>query len=173
MKILVFSDSHQRSDYMKEAIDKHLESGNIDCIFHLGDGVRDLEGLTLRIPVCYVDGNFEEYITSYLSRKNLRNDAVLELGGFKFYLTHGHRYGVKTDLAPARVAARRAGANVLIYGHTHEQFYEYIKSETEGASGLHVFNPGSISRPRDNVFSYGIIEIEDGKINFSHASIQP
>lgn len=172
MKILVFSDSHQRSNYMKQAIDQHLESGSIDCIFHLGDGTKDLEGLTLLIPVCYVDGNFEEYVTSYLSRKNLRSDAVLELEGFKFFLTHGHRYGVKTDLAPARVAARRAGAHVLIYGHTHEQFYEFVEYESD-STGLHVFNPGSISRPRDNVFSYGIIEIADGNISFSHASIQP
>ena len=60
MKILVFSDSHQKSNYMKEAIDYNLESGDIDCIFHLGDGVSDLEGLTLRIPICYVDGNYDE-----------------------------------------------------------------------------------------------------------------
>lgn len=173
MKILVFSDSHQKSNYMKEAIDYNLESGDIDCIFHLGDGVRDLEGLTLRIPICYVDGNYEEYVTNYLSRKNLRNDAVLDLGGFKFFLTHGHRYGVKSDLAPARVAARRAGADVLIYGHTHEQFYDFVKAESKEGRGLHVFNPGSISRPRDNLFSYGIIEIEDGEIKFSHESVQP
>ena len=173
MKILVFSDSHQRNNLIKCAIDTHLAAGKIDCIFHLGDGVKDLESLSPQIPVCYVDGNYEEYITSYLARKNLRREAVLDLGGFRFFLTHGHSFGVKGSLATAIASARRNGADVLLYGHTHERYSEYLPCEDEGEKGLYVFNPGSISRPRDNAFSYGVIEIQGKNILLSHAVIQP
>ncbi|MBQ7820707.1 MAG: metallophosphoesterase family protein [Clostridia bacterium] len=172
MKILVFSDSHQRNNYMKAAIDMHTALGTVDCIFHLGDGVKDLECLSPQIPVCYVDGNYEEYITSYLARKNLKTETILDLGGFRFFLTHGHRYGVKGGLASAVAAAKHNGANVLVYGHTHEQHNEYLPPSDDEEHGLYIFNPGSISRPRDNVFSYGLIEIRNGNILISHGSIQ-
>ena len=70
MKILVFSDSHNRNQYMKKAIDLHRESG-IDCIFHLGDGHSDLEELKLDIPIMFVDGNCDEYSYSFLEKKNV------------------------------------------------------------------------------------------------------
>lgn len=171
MKILVFSDSHQRNSYMKSAIDTHLAFGGIDCIFHLGDGVSDLEYLSPQIPVCYVDGNYEEYITSYLKRNQLRKEAFVELGGFKFFLTHGHKYGVKGTLENAIFAARIKGADVLVFGHTHEQYLKYLPPEENEDRGLYIFNPGSISRPRDNAFSYGIIEIKDKNILFSHGTV--
>lgn len=172
MKILVFSDSHQRNNYMKAAIDMHKAVGNIDCIFHLGDGVKDLEYLSPQIPVCYVDGNYEEYITSYLARKSLKSETVIELAGYRFFLTHGHRYRVKDGLESLIEAAKRNNADVAVFGHTHEQYYEYIPPNVDETHGLYLFNPGSISRPRDNVFSYGLIEIRDNNILISHASIQ-
>lgn len=172
MKILVFSDSHQRNNYMKAAIDMHKAVGKIDCIFHLGDGVKDLEYLSPQIPVCYVDGNYEEYVTSYLARKNLKSEAVIELAGYRFFLTHGHSYRVKGGFEHLIEAAKRKNVDVVVFGHTHEQYYEYIPPEGEDERGLYIFNPGSISRPRDNVFSYGIIEIRNNNILISHASIQ-
>lgn len=171
MKILVFSDSHQRNSYMKTAIDTHIKMGGIDCIFHLGDGVADLECLSPQIPVCYVDGNFEEYITNYIKRKELRTEACIEFGGFKFFLTHGHRYGVKSSLENAIYSAKQKGADVLIFGHTHEKFLKYLPAENDEDKPIHVFNPGSISRPRDNAFSYGVIEIRDNNILFSHGTV--
>lgn len=171
MKILVFSDSHQQNNFMRDVIKMHKKAGNVDCIFHLGDGVCDLEGLSPDVPVCFVDGNYEEYITSYLSRKNLRCEAVIDFLGFRFFLTHGHRYGVKKDFDSALIAARKRGADVLVFGHTHEQFYQYIPSDEFNEKPIYIFNPGSISRPRDNKFSYGIIEIQNNSILFTHATI--
>lgn len=171
MKILVFSDSHQRDNYIREAVQLHLNAGAVDRIIHLGDGVRDLEGIYPQIPVCYVDGNYEEYITSYIARKALTTENLIELGGFKFFMTHGHRYGVKGGLSHAVTAAKQKGADVLLFGHTHERYYEYIPPENDDERGLYVFNPGSISRPRDNQFSYGVIEIRNGNILISHASV--
>lgn len=171
MKILVFSDSHQRNTYMQAAIEKHMSEGTVDCIFHLGDGVRDLECLSPHIPICYVDGNYEEYITGYLKRKELREYVFAEFGGYKFFLTHGHKYDVKNSHILAIAAARKKGADVLIFGHTHEQYYKYYPPTGEYEKGLYVFNPGSISRPRDNAFSYGIIEITENGISFTNALV--
>ena len=171
MKILVFSDSHQRSQYMREAIEKHLDAGGIDCIFYLGDGVKDLERLSLAIPVCYVDGNYEEYVTGYLNRGSLRPEITIDLYGFRFFLTHGHRYGVKGGLDPLIAAAKSTNADVLLFGHTHERYYTYLPPEDDETHGLYILNPGSISKPRDGSFSYAVISIEGKNILFSHGTI--
>ena len=171
MKLLVFSDSHQNTAHMKKAIEDHLRVGNIDCIFHLGDGHRDLEMLTHNIPVCYVDGNYEEYAAGYIASKSLKREVTIDLYGFRFFLTHGHIYGVKNSLDAAVREAKNKGADVLIYGHTHEKYYRYIPPESDCDKGFYIFNPGSISRPRDKTFSYGIITIEGKNILFSHASV--
>ncbi len=171
MKILVFSDSHQKNIYMKRAIEDHLSKGRIDSIFHLGDGVGDLESLSPQIPICYADGNYEEYITSYFKRSELRQYAFIELGTYKFYLTHGHKFGVKVSPEAAAAAAKKRGADVLLFGHTHEKYYKYLPSEDARERGFYMFNPGSISRPRDNDFSYGVIEIDDGEITFKTETV--
>lgn len=171
MKILVFSDSHQHIQFMKNAIDMHLAAGSVDCIFHLGDGVKDLESMSPHIPVCYVDGNYEEYVTNYIARKKLKHESLIELSGFRFFLTHGHRYGVKSGLSSLETAARKHNADVIIFGHTHEQYYEYISPQYESDKPLYIFNPGSISRPRDNKFSYGIIDIHNSDILITHATL--
>ena len=171
MKILVFSDSHGLSASMKNAIDMHKTASSVDCIFYLGDGVNDLIGLSPQIPICYADGNYEEYMTSYLSRKNLKTETVIDLMGFKFLLPHGHRYGVKSDLTPLILKAKKLNVDVVLFGHTHEQYYEYLPTDND-EKPMYIFNPGSISRPRDSKFSYGIIEIQGKNILFNHATVK-
>ncbi len=171
MKFLVFSDSHNRVTYLKKALDIHKALGSIDCIFHLGDGHKDLEMLTKDIPVLFVDGNYEEYAAGYLAKKDLVREVIIELGGFKFFLIHGHTYNVKSSLDYAIASAKRKNAHVLLYGHTHTRDNTYIPSDSEGAKGLYVFNPGSISRPRDYSYSYGVIETKGSNILLSHGTV--
>ena len=171
MKILVFSDSHQYNRFLKNVIDMHLSAGPVDCIFYLGDGVKDINGLYPQIPVCYVDGNYEEYITGYIDRKKLKSETVVDLMGFRFFLTHGHRYSVKSTLDNLILSGRLHEADVVLFGHTHEQYFEYLPPEGEFDKPLYIFNPGSISRPRDNKFSYGIIEIQNNNILITHATV--
>ncbi len=172
MKFLVFSDSHSHTAHMKKAIDTHKACSTIDCIFHLGDGHKDLELLARDIPVLSVAGNYEEYYASYIARKELVRETLIELGGFKYFLVHGHTYNVKSSLDYAISAAVRRGADVLLFGHTHSRHYEYISPSERCPNGLYVFNPGSISRPRDTSCSYGIIDTDGKNILLSHAIIQ-
>lgn len=171
MKILVFSDSHNRITYLKKAIDIHKEIGSIDCVFHLGDGHKDLELLTKDIPVLYVDGNYEEYAAGYHAKKDLVREVLIELSGFKFFLIHGHTYNVKSSLDYAVSSAKRKGADVLLYGHTHLRNNTYLPPDSEETKGLYIFNPGSISRPRDYSYSYGVIETQGSSILLSHGTV--
>lgn len=56
------------------------------------------------------------------------------------YLHHGHR--------PAKLTGNE---NIIIQGHTHLCFLEQ-------ADGLIYMNPGSISAPRNGIYTYGIID---------------
>ena len=90
MKILVFSDSHGESENMERAFDMHPEA---DYVFHLGDGSREFERLAAAHPeksFTGVNGNFEDFV-SYNGVKSV----TLEIEGTRFFLCHGHRFGVK------------------------------------------------------------------------------
>ena len=59
------------------------------------------------------------------------------LGGVMSYMTHGHRELVKSGIGHLVAEARRYGAQVALYGHTHAPD---CHRETDG---LWVLNPGS------------------------------
>ena len=59
------------------------------------------------------------------------------------------------DRAPSLPAG-----SALVYGHTHIK----VNQESEAHPGLWLFNPGSVSIPKDGTHSYGIYQ--DGA--FSH-----
>ena len=148
MKILVFSDSHRTLKYMQEAI----ETEKPDHVIHLGDHSRDAEELRREypmLPVLSVRGNCDYDPTE-------RELAVAEIGGFRFFAAHGHRYGVKQGLLSFELAAREATADVALFGHTHCGYCEHYNH-------LWILNPGSCgsgSKP-----SYGIIEIKNGRLD--------
>ena len=110
MKIVVFSDSHGKLDYMIAA----MELERPDHVFFLGDHESDgwdLSRMYPMIPVNAVKGNcdwgpgLEEW--------------PIELEGVRFLLTHGHQQGAKSGLGRLEAAGIRAGAQMVCYGHTH------------------------------------------------------
>ena len=148
MKICVFSDSHGDPDHMIEAV----RAEKPDYVFFLGDGERDLQDLGREfpgLPVAAVRGNCDLY-------SDLPADLVCAVGGVRIFATHGHRYGVKTDrrLEALKYAAKRAGAEVALFGHTHSPCLEE-------EDGLTVINPGPGGRYRPG---YAVLEIEKGRI---------
>ena len=89
MKFIVFSDSHGVADNMIRAV--RIEKP--DLCFFLGDGERDLNTLQKRfphLPVNAVRGNCDVF-------SSLPQTLVCAAGGLKFFITHGHLYGVKHD----------------------------------------------------------------------------
>ena len=132
MRVGVFSDSH--GDH--EALDELLERmGALDAVCFLGDVARDAEHLRERLaampnqPVLYaVRGN-----TDYYSTCTLPWDLLIELGGVRIYMTHGHRLVSLMNLA---YKAQECGAQVALFGHTHQALCETVQ-------GVLLLNPGS------------------------------
>jgi len=111
----VISDSHDRLPYLRKAIET-LQGRGVEAILHAGDFVAPFaikELLKATVPVHAVFGNNDGERTGI---KNLFPEIqapplVLELGGRKIVLDH---YPEVVDKDEAK------GADVLIYGHTHE-----------------------------------------------------
>ncbi len=142
MKILVFSDSHGRSGAMVDAV----FSEKPDAILHLGDGLSDTDDLLFfEIPIYKVCGN-----NDYCSEAR---ELLLTLFGKKLFMTHGHFYGVKNSTERVVFAAKKAGAEVVLFGHTHTPV-------CENTGEILILNPGSVGY-KD---SYGVIEIKGKEI---------
>ena len=141
MRILVVSDVHGRLDRLREAILRQPTAGTV--IF-LGDGLRQAEQAAEEFPdrtFYMVPGNCDfgsELIP-------VRQET---LGGKRFYFTHGHLHDVKYTLYRLELAAREAGADIVLFGHTHVPHEEYVE-------GLYLFNPGSLGYD----YTYGYVDI--------------
>lgn len=146
-RILVFSDTHLSIEPCIKVIEKLPET---DLIIHAGDHSADalrLQRLYPHIPVKYVDGNCDLSLSP--------SDLIFEMCEKKFFVTHGHKYNVKneSDFCTLRAKGNDAGADVIIFGHTHIPL-----NDRSGKPIL--LNPGSVKFGA----TYGIIEIDDNKI---------
>ncbi len=152
MKILVLSDSHLNLS----ALISIFEAEKPDVVFGAGDHSKDLEELSYVKEGAYyyiVRGNCDYF------DKNKGDILKFDLKGYKFMLTHGHLYGVKSDLDELKVKAKDGGVDIVIFGHTH---IPYLEKD----GGLYIFNPGAA---KDG--NYGVIEIEGEDINFYHKNL--
>ena len=82
-------------------------------------------------------------------------DRSTALGGKSILLSHGHLWGVKSGYDRAIAQARAVGADILLFGHTHQALCCQLED------GLWMLNPGS-SRS-----TYGLITLEEGTISCS------
>ena len=170
MDILVISDSHGRQNKIEEVIARQIKKP--DAVIFLGDGFRDITYADVGdVPIYSVRGNCD---AGLFFGSDVPEERSFTLGGKKFFITHGHRYGVKSTLTPLISHAAGIGADVLLYGHTHEGFERVLASENEYgiklSSPLHIMNPGSIgSYP----YYFGVVSIDkEGRILLSHGSLQ-
>jgi len=149
MKILVFSDSHSYLDYMVECT-RRVQP---DALIHLGDYYADADVFCKefpQIPLYAVPGNCDQYRGGYLPEPI----ELVELDGVRFFLTHGHKHGVKYDLCKLKLEARRAGADAVLFGHTHQQL---ISQED-----IWIINPGTCGIYNSSAV---LIVTEDKKIS--------
>ena len=147
MKLLVLSDSHGTLDKMERAL--ALESP--DVVIHLGDYYRDAEALRKKCgcPVVNVHGNCDM----------VRNAPAFHMEtyeGYRFFMTHGHHYNVKSGLLSLFLAAREQQADMILFGHTH---IPYCDME----DGIWILNPGSCKGFPPA--TYGIIIIDDNGLH--------
>ena len=152
MRLLILSDSHRYMNFMERCV----EVFRPDCVIHLGDYYPDGHNLRLLAPnaVFYqVPGNCDGYSCDPCLPRIL----MPTIGGVRFYLTHGHQHHVKQTLSYLLRDARTAGAQVVLYGHTHIQDLHWE------ADGLLVMNPGAAGFGG----SAGLIELGNGTITAS------
>ncbi len=152
MRALIFSDTHRQTENMMMVIRRHGAGAN--AVIHLGDVLADVRGIKAEfpgLPLYNVPGNNDFGFSG-------KGELSFPLWGHTLFLTHGHQYGVKTSTDGIRRAGMAKGADIILYGHTHTALYE--KKEH-----VHVFNPGSISRPYEGYPTYGILDItSDGEV---------
>ncbi len=130
MRILVVSDTH--GDYLsfKTAVEAQRSA---DVIIHCGDSQGEIDNIRLQFPnkaIIAVKGNCD--FASTLPTVETRT-----IENKKLFITHGHLYNAKYTLYNLCCAAREAGADILLFGHTHNALAEYD-------DGLYIVNPGSL-----------------------------
>ncbi|MGL5964764.1 MAG: YfcE family phosphodiesterase [Fusobacteriaceae bacterium] len=149
MKILVYSDSHGEISNIVEIYEKEKP----DFIISAGDYSEDFRDFKLsykdiNIKSKVVKGNCDYFDKTY------EEEEIFEIKGRRFFLTHGHLYGVKGSLNQLKIRGVETEADFVIFGHTHIPFHQRYKR-------CEYFNPGALKDKK-----YGIIEIEGENVNF-------
>lgn len=146
MNVLVVSDSHGKVDKLIQAV----EQVHPGYVLHLGDCQRDLEKLRQAFPMLPMEGVPGNCDYGSFDQP----ERLIELGGVRILMLHGHTRGVKSDVMRAVWAARECGAQVLLFGHTHRPL-------VDNAGALLVLNPGAAGDPLHP--TCGILTIENGR----------
>lgn len=149
-KVLVVSDSHGLTKELEVLRERHIDE--VDLMIHCGDSqlMPDDKSISGYLTVL---GNCD------FSGYPLETEA--EIAERKIFVTHGHRYSVKTSLMNLKYKAEEVGADIACFGHSHILGAEVI--------GKTLFlNPGSIRMPRERLEkTYVILDLLDDKIKMT------
>lgn len=123
----------------------------VDVIVHCGDMV-DAMAIPLFqaiAPLHAVAGNNDPAELHHRFGKR----KILEFGGVRIGVVHGHDGAGRSTLARAQNAFKGEHVDAVLFGHSHIPY-------CERHDGVLYFNPGSpTDRRRQRNFSYGIIRI--------------
>ena len=146
MRFLILSDTHGNYPLAIKALEM---AGQVDRIFHLGDGIEDarfIEEITGH-RIIKVPGNCDLTATD-------PSDISAVFADRKFFITHGDSYNVKSGLALLHKKACMENVQIVLYGHTHVGSAEVL-------DGILYVNPGCL-RSRWPDTSYAILSIDSG-----------
>ncbi|NUO65128.1 MAG: metallophosphoesterase family protein [Gemmatimonadaceae bacterium] len=128
----------------------HAALAGVDLILHAGDvgGDEILDELALIAPVQAVYGN-----TDAPGQPLLRESIEIDVEGVRIHVSHGHELGSPT---PERLAARY-DADVIVYGHTHQQLVTRVGEKL-------VVNPGAAGPRRFRLEpSVAVLTVDGGQ----------
>ncbi len=147
MRIVVFSDNHRDREVVERIL---LLNPGADRILSLGDSEMT-EGELSRLGVYGVKGN-------YPFEPDFPDELTTVFEGWKTFVTHGHRYGVKNGLYWLSERARAEACDLVLFGHTHAPLLEE-------RDGIIFLNPGSAARPRiGGKGTYAVIEATEAEL---------
>src|SRR5690625_1842524 len=142
-RVLIVSDSHGLTEELTIIKDRHQLQYNIHC----GDSELSTSAPQLA-DYHTVSGNCDW-------KGEFTNERLIDIGGLRFYITHGHLYGVKSTLMKLQYRAQEVEADVICFGHSHIAYAEEIDQKL-------YLNPGSIRLPKQSVKpSYIIMEWDE------------
>ena len=142
-QLLVMGDSHGHLGKIADLI--KLYKGRVVWI-HLGDRAHDCDPFLEDMkPLYRVEGNMDLKSVAPV-------EQILTLDSTRIFITHGHKYRVHNNLKLLVKKAVEVKADVVLYGHTHEKYYDIHK-------GIFFFSPGAL---KDGL--YGLINVEKGSI---------
>lgn len=146
MRVLIFSDTHGNID---ACINTVSLLGQVDMVVHLGDYIRDAIRLAQKFPnikIECVSGNNDFGVFG-------EHERIIEAGGRRLFITHGHRERVKSSLDALADKVKSQDADIGLFGHTHRPLYGQV-------NGVWLLNPGSASSLMAAEPSCGILEID-------------
>jgi len=150
-KVLIVSDSHGLTKELRVIRERHLDE--VDLMIHCGDSElspddQAISGYLTVMGNCDFGGGYPL-------------ETISEVDGRKFFITHGHRYSVKSSLMNLKYKAQEVSANIVCFGHSHVLGAEVI-------DGVLFLNPGSIRLPRERFEkTYIILDLQNEKIKMS------
>lgn len=128
-RLIVVSDIHHYTERFERLIPL---INTADYFVFCGDGLNDVMRLRgeIVVPTVCVRGNndFDTHIC---------DSADIVVGGARAFVTHGHRYGVKSGTDGLLAAALSNNCSLAFFGHTH-----FTCDKTE--CGVHMINPGAL-----------------------------
>jgi len=140
-KILALSDIHGNMPGIMAVLNWAAgELADSDMAVFLGDGLRELAFAQQRTGLSCewkkVRGNNDDSPVAPESE-------VFDFGGHRFFLCHGHRHALYSGFDKLALAAVKAGADTVLFGHIHVPFQEKV-------NGLLLVSPGGIGRARSS-----------------------
>lgn len=141
MRVLIVSDNHGEEHVLSQIIERETT----DHIIHCGDFCTAVDSLPDRQRMTVVRGNCDF--------ADVPDDAIWEGGGYRFFVTHGHRYAIKSSLLRLSYRAEEVAADIVCFGHSH---YPYCNVH----DGCLFINPGSVVQPRGYpLATYAMVEL--------------
>ena len=162
MIIGVVSDTHlpKFGRELPKPLVRGLRKAGVEAIAHCGDITESfaLDLLAEIAPVVAVAGNND----GTKLHEALGEKTILEVGGARIGIVHGH--AGKGKSTPDRAFSAFAGEEVdaILFGHSHIPY----KARRDG---ILLFNPGSPTDKRMNpAYTYGIVRVVDGRVRANH-----
>ena len=153
-RILVVSDTHGAMHHFLPAVP--LE--HVDHILFAGDGYDEAMATFTRLKV--IDRVYA--VAGNCDGRPAFADVEVTLAGWPIWVTHGDRWGVKESYETIALEAKRRGARLVVFGHSH-------RAHHEERHGVHLFNPGSPLEPRGGTRpSMGWITLTPDQCWFEH-----
>jgi uncharacterized protein len=152
MQIVLISDTHGRNEVFSQLRERHP---NANAYLHAGDSETDpinLDGFAS------VQGNNDFYSAH-------PDQLVVDLQGIRILMVHSHQYHASNRIPGLVARAKKHGATLVFYGHTHV-------FQVDTVDNITLVNPGSLWRNRDfTPESYALITVmnqtlEIERINF-------